>query len=60
MRRRLPHAAYDRVFGWVLMLLTVYSAFVSDIRAEELIKPLPEEVEVNAERLLGESTELSP
>lgn len=49
--RRLPHAVYDRAFGWVLMLLAVSSAFVSDIRAEEPIKPLPEEVEVNAEKL---------
>ena len=33
------------------MLLTVYSAFVSDIHAEEPIKPIPEKVEVNAEKL---------
>ena len=50
-RRRLPHAVHDRVFGRVLAVLAVCFAFVVGVRAEEPIKPIPEEIEVNAEKL---------
>ncbi len=50
-RRRLPHAVHNRVFGRVLALLAVCFAFVGGVRAEEPIKPIPEEIGVNAENL---------
>ena len=52
MLRRLPHAVHDWVFGWALaVLVAVCFAFGVGVRAEEPIKPIPEEIEVNAEKL---------